>query len=121
MGSPSIQTTVILAKRVLGVSVTDPRGRKIGRVVDLVLDPDSNKILFAVVRVREGWSSLKNRRAVVWSALNFDLFQNSYVMEVTEAQLRQAPTVPTGKLLRQDMLQTLDRAADYYKGIGVVR
>ena len=42
-------TSAIRAKKVIGTSVKDMSGEKIGTVEDLVLDKSNNTILFAVV------------------------------------------------------------------------
>ena len=42
-------TTAIRAKTVLGTSVKDPAGNHIGTIEDIVLDKQSNAIMFAVI------------------------------------------------------------------------
>jgi hypothetical protein len=49
MTTPSGHTNAIRAKKVLGTKVTDPAGKKIGEVEDVVLDKQSNRIMFAVI------------------------------------------------------------------------
>ena len=49
MTTSSGHTSAIRAKKVIGSNVTDPSGKKIGQVEDVVLDKQSNSILFAVV------------------------------------------------------------------------
>ncbi|MBV9622020.1 MAG: PRC-barrel domain-containing protein, partial [Gammaproteobacteria bacterium] len=42
-------TAAIRAKKVIGTNVNDSAGRKIGVVEDVILDKQSNNIMFAVV------------------------------------------------------------------------
>ena len=42
-------TSAIRAKKVLGTNVVDPSGSKIGEVEDVILDKQTNSILFAVI------------------------------------------------------------------------
>ena len=49
MPTVSGHTSAIRAKQVLGTKVTDPSGKKIGSIEDVILDKGSNSILFAVV------------------------------------------------------------------------
>jgi sporulation protein YlmC with PRC-barrel domain len=54
-------TTAIRAKKVIGTAVKDTSGDKIGTVEDLVLDKQTNTILFAVVGTqRRGVAALMN-------------------------------------------------------------
>ena len=49
MTTPSGHTTAIRAKKVIGTKVQDTSGRKIGEVEDVMLDKQSNSIMFAVI------------------------------------------------------------------------
>jgi hypothetical protein len=49
MTTASGHTSAIRAKKVIGTTVKNSAGEKIGQVEDIVLDKTSNKIIFAVV------------------------------------------------------------------------
>src|SRR5262245_29782137 len=49
MTTPSGHTSAIRAKKVIGTTVKNSAGQKIGQVEDIVLDKMSNNIIFAVV------------------------------------------------------------------------
>jgi sporulation protein YlmC with PRC-barrel domain len=49
MTSATGRTSAIRAKKVIGENVTDLAGKRIGQVEDVVLDEQSNSILFALV------------------------------------------------------------------------
>ncbi len=49
MATASGHTSAIRAKKVIGTNVKDSSGNKIGSIEDIVLDKESNTIMFAVV------------------------------------------------------------------------
>ena len=49
MATASGHTSAIRAKKIIGTSVKDPAGKKLGEIEDIVLDKQSNNIMFAVV------------------------------------------------------------------------
>jgi len=65
-------TTAIRAKKVLGTNVKDPSGKKIGEIEDVVLDKQSNSILFAVVGFGGFLGMAEKYHPVPWSTLDYD-------------------------------------------------
>jgi len=57
MGTSAASSDAIRAKQVIGTSVRDLSGEKIGKVEDIVLDKLSNNIVFAIVAsvASSGW------------------------------------------------------------------
>ena len=49
MPTQSGHTTAIRARKVIGTNVKDGAGQKVGEVEDIVLDKESNQIMFAIV------------------------------------------------------------------------
>ena len=62
MTTASGHTSAIRAKKVIGTSVKDTAGNKIGVIEDVVLDKESNNIMFAVV----GFGGFGSVRRVFW-------------------------------------------------------
>jgi sporulation protein YlmC with PRC-barrel domain len=108
-------TSAIRAKRVIGTTVTDPSGKKIGEVEDLVLDKQSNSILFAVVGFGGFLGMAEKYHPLPWSALDYDPQSGSYVVDYTKEQLKAAPAGSIEELTRDDGLAYRDRVSDYYK------
>jgi sporulation protein YlmC with PRC-barrel domain len=108
-------TSAIRAKRVIGTNVTDPAGKKIGEVEDLVLDKQSNSILFAVVGFGGFLGMAEKYHPLPWSALDYDPSSGSYVVDYTQDQLKAAPAGSIDELTRDDGLAYRDRVFDYYK------
>ena len=115
MPTPSGHTTAIRAKKVLGTKVTDPSGKKIGEIEDIVLDKQSNNILFAVIGFGGFLGMAEKYHPIPWSGLEYDESQGGYVVNYTKEQLEAAPAGSINELTRDDGLQFRDRVYDYYK------
>jgi sporulation protein YlmC with PRC-barrel domain len=102
-------TSAIRAKKVIGTNVKDRSGRKIGEVEDIVLDKQSNSIMFAVVSFGGFLGVGEKYHPLPWAALDYDEKDNGYVVDVTEAQLRAAPTGSIEELTRNDGNALRDR------------
>jgi|SRR5579862_476774 sporulation protein YlmC with PRC-barrel domain len=109
-------TSAIRAKKVIGTSVTNNAGDKIGQVEDVVLDKQSNNIMFAVVGFGGFLGMGEKYHPIPWSALDYDEARGSYVVEFSKEQLKAAPAGSIEELTRADgTYQYRDRAFDYYK------
>jgi sporulation protein YlmC with PRC-barrel domain len=115
MTTASGHTSAIRAKKVLGTNVTDRSGKKIGEVEDVMLDKESNSILFAVIGFGGFLGIAEKYHPVPWAALDYDESQGSYVVDYTKEQLQAAPAGSIEELTRGDGLQFRDRTYDYYK------
>lgn len=115
MTTTSGHTSAIRAKKVIGTNVKDTTGSKIGEIEDIVLDKQSNSILFAVIGFGGFLGMAEKFHPVPWSALDFDEDEGSYVVEYTKDQLQAAPAGSIDELTRDDGMQFRDRVYDYYK------
>ena len=109
-------TDAIRAKKVIGTTVKNTAGQKIGEIEDIVLEKSSNKILFAVVGFG-GFLGVKEKfHPIPWSALDYNETESSYVVPFTKEQLEAAPADSLDKLTRNDGAGSFaTRADDYYK------
>jgi sporulation protein YlmC with PRC-barrel domain len=108
-------TTAIRAKKVLGTNVKDTSGKKIGEIEDVVLDKQSNSILFAVVGFGGFLGMAEKYHPVPWSTLDYDEDQGAYIVSYTKEQLQAAPVGTIDELTRNDGPAFRDRVYDYYK------
>jgi sporulation protein YlmC with PRC-barrel domain len=115
MATATGHTSAIRAKKVLGTNVKDTSGRKIGEIEDVVLDKQSNNILFAVVGFGGFLGMAEKYHPIPWSALDYDPGENSYVVNYTKEQLEAAPSGSIDELTSGDGTAIRDRAFDYYK------
>ena len=109
-------TSAIRAKKVIGTNVKDPSGATIGTVEDIVLDKQSNRIIFAVVGFGGFLGMNEKYHPVPWSALDYVESEDSYVVPFTKEQLQAAPADSLDMLTRQDGAAAYaTRADEYYK------
>ena len=115
MTTASGHSEVIRAKKVLGTTVKNTAGEKIGTVEDIVLDKLSNNIVYAVVGFGGFLGMNEKFHPVPWSALDYDEVENSYVVPFTKEQLQAAPSDSIDKLTRADGAASYaTRANEYY-------
>jgi sporulation protein YlmC with PRC-barrel domain len=115
MPTTSGHTAAIRAKRVIGTSVKNTAGEKIGKVEDIVLDKTSNKILFAVVGFG-GFLGLEEKyHPIPWASLNYNETEESYVVPFSKEQLKAAPADSIDQLTKADGAASYAaRSNDYY-------
>ncbi len=113
--TPSGHTSAIRAQRVLGTDVRNGQGETIGEIEDLVLDKQSNNIMFAVVSFGGFLGIGEKYHPIPWSSLNYDKSQESYVVNFTKEQLQQGPSDSLEALTRGDLRNYQTKAYDHYK------
>jgi sporulation protein YlmC with PRC-barrel domain len=107
-------TAAIRAKKVIGTNVKDPAGKKIGEIEDVILDKQSNNVMFAVVSFGGFLGMAEKYHPVPWASLDYDEGENAYVVNFTEQQLRNAPSDSIDELTRNDGLAYRNRTFEYY-------
>ena len=108
-------TSAIRASKVIGTTVKDSAGQRLGEVKDVVLDKQSNSILFGVMSFGGVLGLGEKYHPVPWAALNYDETEGAYIINLTKEQLKAAPADSLEELTRNDGQAYRDRAFDYYK------
>jgi sporulation protein YlmC with PRC-barrel domain len=108
-------TSAIRASKVIGTTVKDSAGERVGEVKDVVLDKQSNSILFGVLSFGGVLGMGEKYHPVPWAALDYDESEGAYVINLTKDQLKSAPSDSIEELTRNDGQAYRDRAFDYYK------
>src|SRR4029453_17578747 len=109
MATASGHTSSIRAKKVIGTSVKDTAGKKIGEIEDVVLDKQSNSIMFAVVGFG-GFLGLAGKyHPLPWSALDYSEGDGAYVVPYSKSQLEAAPAGSIDELTKGDGQAVRDR------------
>src|SRR3954471_24536776 len=115
MTTASGHTSAIRAKKVIGTTVKNAAGEKIGQVEDNVLDKQSNNIIFAVVGFGGFLGMNEKFHPVPWSALDYDEMEDSYVVPFTKEQLKSAPSDSLEQLTKGDGVGAYSaKVNDYY-------
>jgi|KBSMisStaDraftv2_1062788.scaffolds.fasta_scaffold888233_1 sporulation protein YlmC with PRC-barrel domain len=115
MTTASGHTSAIRAKKVLGTNIKDNTGQKIGEIEDVILDKQSNSIMFAVVSFGGFLGAGEKYHPIPWAALNYVESENAYVVPYTKDQLKAAPAGSVSELVREGGLTMRDQAFNYYK------
>jgi sporulation protein YlmC with PRC-barrel domain len=115
MPTASGHTAAIRAKKVIGTNVKDTAGHKIGEIEDVVLDKQSNSILFAVIGFGGFLGMAEKYHPIPWSVLDYDDGEDAYVVSYTKEQLEAAPAGSIDELTRDDGLAFRNRTYAYYK------
>lgn len=115
MTTASGHSSAIRAKKVIGTTVKDRAGERLGEIEDVVLDKQSNRILFGVVGFGGVLGVGEKFHPVPWAALDYDETAGAYVVNLSKDQLRAAPADSLEELTRNDGLAYRDRAYDFYK------
>ena len=114
MGTASGHTSAIRAKKVIGTNVKDPSGTKIGAIEDIILDKQSNAIMFAVVGFGGFLGMAEKYHPIPWSSLDYSPGDNAYVVSYTKDQLEAAPAGSIEDLTRDDGYGMRDKTYQYY-------
>lgn len=99
----------------MGSAVKDHSGRKIGEIEDVMLDKESNSILFAVVGFGGFLGMAEKYHPIPWAALDYEPTEGAYVVNYTKEQLENAPAGSIDELTRDDGLDIRAKTFDYYK------
>ncbi|MEA2767905.1 MAG: hypothetical protein QOD93_867 [Acetobacteraceae bacterium] len=108
-------TSAIRAKKVIGTTVKNSAGDKLGTIEDIVLDKLSSNIMFTVCGFGGFLGIGEKYHPIPWGLLNYQEDQNAYVVSMTREQLRDAPADTIEELLKGNGTEYRDRAYTYYK------
>ncbi|MFL6605433.1 MAG: PRC-barrel domain-containing protein [Steroidobacteraceae bacterium] len=114
MGTMAASSDAIRAKKVLGTSVKDLSGDKIGTVEDIVLDKLSNNIVFAIVGFGGFLGMGEKYHPIPWSSLKYDEREGAYTVPFSRELLEAAPADSIDALVSGNGMAYRDRAYDYY-------
>jgi sporulation protein YlmC with PRC-barrel domain len=114
MTTASGHTSAIRAKKVIGTAVKDATGRKIGVIEDVVLDKQSNNIMFAVVGFGGFLGMNEKYHPLPWATLDYDETAGAYRVDYSKDQLEAAPAGSIEELTQNDGAFR-ERTYEYYK------
>jgi hypothetical protein len=92
--APSVMTgkPLIESDRVEGTTVYDPNGANIGSIKRLMIEKISGKVAYAVMSFGGFLGIGEEEHTIPWNKLNYDTSLGGYRTDITEEQLRGAPT-----------------------------
>ena len=102
MTTSSGHTSAILASKVKGTAVYNGQGERIGTVEDIVLDKQSNQIMFAALGFGGFLGMGEKYHPVPWSMLDYDKEKGGYVVPMNKDVLQNAPAYELADLTKHD-------------------
>ena len=117
MTTPSGHTSAILASKVKGTNVYNTAGEKIGHVEDVVLDKQTNRIMFAALGFGGFLGMGEKFHPIPWSMLSYSKDKGGYVIPFTVDVLKGAPTSDLSDLTKNDGSygDLREKSYSYYK------
>lgn len=117
MTTSSGHTSAILASKVKGTSVYNDKGDKIGTVEDIVLDKQSNQIMFAALGFGGFIGIGEKYYPVPWSMLDYNEDKGGYVVPLSKDTLENAPSYDLKDLIKHDgtLGDIRETSYSYYK------
>jgi sporulation protein YlmC with PRC-barrel domain len=89
---PSVNSNLIDSKRVEGADVLDPTGKHIGTIKRLVIDKISGRVVYVVASFGGFLGIGGNEYTIPWDQLDYEPDRGGYVTNITEEQLKGAPS-----------------------------
>jgi sporulation protein YlmC with PRC-barrel domain len=79
------------ASSIIGTDVVNAKGDNLGEIKEVVIDPETGRVAYAVVAFGGFLSMGEKLFAIPFSAFKFDQGDNKYVLNVTKERLEKAP------------------------------
>jgi len=81
----------VKASSIIGTDVINPTGESLGDIKEVVIDPSSGKVAYAVVSFG-GFLGLGEKLfAIPFSSFKYNAAENQYVLDVSKKRLEAAP------------------------------
>jgi sporulation protein YlmC with PRC-barrel domain len=89
---PAQQQTLVSSSALVGTAVKNPQGEKVGDIRELMIDPQSGRIVYAVMASGGVLGMGKKNLAVPWETFKVGLEKDELVVEIDKDKLQSAPT-----------------------------
>jgi len=87
---------VVSASKIIGETVVNLQGEKVGKIDELVIDAQKNRIMYAVLSFG-GFMGMGNKLfAMPWEAFKFSATENKLILNVDKEKLKAAPGFEKG-------------------------
>lgn len=81
----------VKASSIIGTDVVNPKGDNLGDVKEVVIDPRTGKIAYAVVSFGGFLGMGEKLFAIPFNAFHYDVTKSHYVLDVSKERLQAAP------------------------------
>jgi len=81
----------VKASSIIGTDVVNPNGDNLGDIKEVVIDPNTGKVAYAVVAFGGFLTMGEKLFAIPFSSFKYDPTENEYVLDVSKERLEAAP------------------------------
>ena len=81
----------VKASSIIGTDVVNPKGDNLGDIKEVVIDPHSGKVAYAVVSFGGFLGMGTKLFAIPFSSFKYDATSNDYVLDIAKERLEAAP------------------------------
>lgn len=81
----------VKASSIIGTDVVNPNGDNLGDIKEVVIDPNTGKVAYAVVSFGGFLSMGEKLFAIPFSSFKYDPSENEYLLDVSKERLEAAP------------------------------
>lgn len=81
----------VKASSIIGTNVVNPKGESLGSIKEVVIDPRTGKVAYAVVSFGGFLGMGEKLFAIPFTSFEYDVEENEYVLEVSKERLKAAP------------------------------
>ena len=92
MSQPQVFTnSSVKASSIIGTDVVNPNGDNLGDIKEVVIDPNTGKVAYAVVSFGGFLTMGEKLFAIPFSSFKYDPAENEYVLDISKERLEAAP------------------------------
>lgn len=92
MSQPQVfANSPVKASSIIGTDVVNPKGDNLGDVKEVVIDPRTGKVAYAVVAFGGFLSMGEKLFAIPFSAFEYNVAEKEYVLDISKERLKAAP------------------------------
>ena len=88
---PTLQGALLSTSTLIGTPVKNPQGEELGKIQDLMLDPQTGRIMSAVLSFGGTLGMGEKRVTIPWETLAVGINKNELVVEMEKEKLPPAP------------------------------
>lgn len=81
----------VKASSIIGTDVVNPNGDNLGDIKEVVIDPNTGKVAYAVVSFGGFLTMGEKLFAIPFSSFKYDPTENEYVLDISKERLEAAP------------------------------
>lgn len=87
----AFSSSPVKASSMIGTNVINPKGESLGGIKEVVIDPRSGKVAYAVVSFGGVFTLGEKLFAIPYSAFDYEVSKNKYVLDVSKESMESAP------------------------------